>query len=204
MKQTFLLAGLGVALFLGASMTLVALLTGDPPPAPPPQALALAPSPSDAAPVAPPVASPPRRAAPGGASGQARARWTSATEDPSPTPMADRVLRKVIRTALLAPPVQARLALCVDRSGGFGGSAKPSRVPRPAPAVLQLELETQPGALRVVGVQIQAWGGASTDVVSCAQGVLRAQVIAASTEPGQRLRMPFPLSPRGEALAGVR
>ncbi len=49
---------------------------------------------------------------------------------------------------------------------------------------------------------VQQWGGASEATVSCATGALRGQVIgAAPSRRGERSWMPYPLNPRGEALA---
>jgi hypothetical protein len=210
MKRTLLIAGLGIAVLLGGSMALVFLLTARPwftasPPAPP---IAVAPQGAGAVapPTAPPPRAPPRRVSRVGWNAAANGlSWNAAANDPSATPMAGPVIRKFVRKALLAVPVQSRLARCVDRDGGFGGGAAPGRIPHAKPAVLMLELETLGGEVRIVEAQVQAWGGASAEVVSCAQYVLRGQVIAASTAgPGHRVRMPFPLNPRSETLAGTR
>ena len=80
-------------------------------------------------------------------------------------------------------------------SAGRGGRV-PFRAPRPA--VLMLEMETLRDELRIVDAQVGSWGEASHGAVSCAREVLRGQVISASSvERGQRVRMPFTLSPRG-------
>jgi hypothetical protein len=117
--------------------------------------------------------------------------------------MASRVLRKVVRRALLEAPVQKRLAGCVDRDMGFGGGESPGPAPRAQPAVLMLEMETHGGEVRIVEAPVRDWGGGSPEVVSCAQGVLLGKIIAAApARPGFRVRMPFPVSPRSETVSG--
>jgi hypothetical protein len=199
-------AGIGFAVLIGASVCLVLLLPGAPvvlgrapdlltPGAPPPGSARAAPPAAD---------SPPPRAAPGVDVGKGRARWTEPTEETSAKPMAGRAIRKVVRRALLAPPVQQGLSRCVERYGGFGGSPSPRAVPRASPAVLMLEMETEGSGVRIVEAEVQEWGGASAEVVSCAKGVLLGRVIAAAVErPGERVRMPFPLSPRAETVKAL-
>ncbi len=110
--------------------------------------------------------------------------------------MADRVIRKAVRKALLAAPLQSRLSRCVDADVGFGGGTV-GPTPRAQPAVLLLEMETFESEVRIGQAQVQTWGGASEQTVSCAREVLSGQVIRTSgIEGGQRLRMPFPLNPR--------
>jgi hypothetical protein len=111
--------------------------------------------------------------------------------------MAGRATRKAVRKALLAPSVQSRLARCVDRDVGFGGGASPGRVRRAQPAVLELELETLAGQVRIADARVRSWGGASEKSVSCAQEVLRGKALAArKARPGGRVLMPFSLNQR--------
>ncbi|HEY6004523.1 MAG TPA: hypothetical protein VIV57_16735 [Anaeromyxobacter sp.] len=208
MKRTFLAGGVAVAILFGVSVTLVLLLSGGAGPAASapdaPGAEALLPP---AAPVAMP---PPPRAAAGVGPMKLRASsWNAPAESPSSAPMASRVIRKIVRKALLAAPVQSRLARCADRTGGFGGTAAPGPIPRARPAVLVLELEVLGGEVRIEDVQVREWGGASEAMVSCARTVLKGRALPAPTarqEPArtagpERMRMPFPLNPRSEAVA---
>jgi hypothetical protein len=213
MKRTALVAALAIAALLGVSLTLIYLVTSpaSPHPEPPPPVAMLA-----AEPMVPPppivLAPAPRTAtvaapsAPAGFrrdGGTVAAMWKSSAQDRSPVPMADRVTRKAIRTALLAAPVQSRLARCVDRDVGFG--AAPGIVPRDRPATLVLELEARRGGVRIVDVQVERWGGANEQTISCAREALLGTAIAASTAaPAPRVRMPFPLSPKRTALAATR
>ena len=202
MNRTFL-AGLAIAVLFGGSMTLVFLSTGQPwstsPPPAPPFSVEL----PVAAPVAPAPATPaPSRAPPESGPSKARAGWNAPSADPSSPPMVDRVIRKVVRKALLAASVQSRLARCTDHVGGFGGGAASGSIPRGKPASLMLEMEALEGAVRIVDAQVQEWGEASEQIVSCARSVLRGQVIPASNvQRGERMRMPFPLNPRSETVA---
>ncbi|HEU4384999.1 MAG TPA: hypothetical protein VFR85_16065 [Anaeromyxobacteraceae bacterium] len=197
MKRTLLIAALGIASLLGVSLTLVLFFTrSGSQPVPP------APAPAVAPPVAPPPATaPPPRAPPAVAKGTPRLTWSTPSRDPSAPPMAGRVIHRAVRRALLAAPVQNRLARCVDRDVGFGGGAAPGPIPRGKPATLVLEMEMLEGEVRIVEARVREWGGASEQVVSCAQGVLRGQVARAPTAgPGQRVQMPFPLNPRSEVV----
>ena len=198
MKRTSMAAGLAIAALVGGSIALIFLFTRSGSQTAPP-----APSPAVAAPVAPPPATaPPPRAPPAIAKGTPRLTWSTPSKDPSAPPMAGRVIHRAVRRALLAAPVQERLARCVDRDVGFGGGAAPGRIPRGKPATLVLEMEMLEGEVRIVEASVREWGGASEQVVSCAQGVLRGQVAHAPTaRPGQRVQMPFPLNPRGEVVA---
>jgi hypothetical protein len=200
MKRTLFIAGLCIAVLLGGSLIFVALFTGRHPPASPEAtATATAAPPSSVAP--PATASPSLPAAPKPA--PPRVAWDAAPRDPSAPPMASRVTRKVVRKALQAAPIQSRLARCVDRDVGFGGGA--GRPPRPAPAVLTLEMETLDGQVRILEVNVRTWGGANQETVSCAQSALRGKVLAArGVRPGERMQMPFPLNPRSGALAAKR
>lgn len=118
--------------------------------------------------------------------------------------MASRVVRKIVRKALLAAQVQSQLARCADSVGGFGGRTPGGPPPRGKPAVLLLELTGEGGDVRIVDAQVQEWGGASEAAVSCARGVLTGRVVRAPTAPRERMRMPFPLNPRSEVLASSR
>src|SRR6266545_4987281 len=130
MKRTLFIAGLGIAVLLGGSLIIVALSTGQHPPGSPQ-------GPAAAAPQAPDATAPPATGAPSLPAAPkpapARVAWDTAVQDPSAPPMADRVIRKLVRKGLLAAPIQSRLARCVDRDVGFGGGAAPGRPPRPAP-----------------------------------------------------------------------
>lgn len=202
MKRPLLVAALGVAALSGVSLALVFFLTVPPPPPaePGPDVPAAAPDP-------PPVPAPPPRTVPRREPGTAHAVFRSSLADGSTVPMASRVTRKAVRKALLAAPIQPRLARCVDRDAGFG--AAPGAAPRDRPATLLVELETGPHGARIVDVQVQRWGGASEDVVSCARRVLLGTVVPApGAGPARRVRMPYPLNPRpggagGESLAGA-
>jgi hypothetical protein len=203
MKRTLLAAVIGMAVLLGGSITLVFFMTGHPSPAVPPPAPVDAPT-EASAPPKPPAALPPR-GLPGTGTRMARASWNTPPKDPSAPPMASRVIHKAVRKALLAAPVQARLAGCVDRDVGFGGGAASGRIPRAKPATLVLEMETHAGEVRIVEAQVREWGGASEQTVACARSVLRGMVIRASiAEPGQRVGMPWPLNPRSEVIAATR
>jgi hypothetical protein len=115
------------------------------------------------------------------------------------------VIRKLVRKALLAGPIQARLSGCVDVGGGFGGGDAPWRAPRGQPASLVLELELLGGEVRIADARVRAWGGASQHAVSCARAVLRGLAIgAAAAGPARRVEMPFPFNPRSEPLAVAR
>lgn len=210
MKRTSLTAGLAVAGLLGGGVILVFLWTR------PPRSIGLPPAPSDAgatlpasaspsAPAAAPPAAPLRSRAPASGPSMARASWSASTQDPSSPPMASRVIRKVVRRALLAAPVQSRLARCADQAGGFGGPAEGGPNPRGKPALLMLELEALGGEVRIVEARVREWGSASEATASCARDVLRGRIIPAATvHGGGRMRMPFPLSPRSEAVASSR
>jgi hypothetical protein len=120
---------------------------------------------------------------------------------------ADRVTRKAVHKALGAASLQSRLARCVDRDRelGFGGGASPSRIPRPKPATLILDVETLGGQVRIADARVQSWGGASETTVSCAREVLRDQVLAApKVKPGKHAQVAFHLNPRSPALAATR
>lgn len=206
MKRTLLVAGLSIAVLLGASVAIILALGGTPPtPATPDPS---PPIPDAPAPPTPPVAAVPFK---GGklylsATGLDR-RPSGDRPGETSTPMADRVTRKAVRKALRAASLQSRLARCVDRDRevGFGGGASPSRIPRPRPATLVLEVETIRGQVRIADARVQSWGGASETAVSCAREVLRDKVLAAPTaRPGKRALMPFPLNPRSQALAATR
>lgn len=198
MKRTILTWLLAIALLSGGSVAVILLLTGSrtsTPPAEGPasqgEASAPATAPGTTSPMA--VARPPARL-PGASPGTVHPRIA----DPADRGLANRVVRKAVRKALLARPVQSRLAGCAGRSGGIGTAGEPGPVPRGAPAVLMLEMETLRDELRIVDAQVETWGEASQASVSCARDVLRGQVISASSvERGQRVRMLFPLSPRG-------
>ncbi len=201
MKRTFL-AGLAIAVLFGGSMILVFLVTGQPwstsPPPAPPLSVEV---PVEAHAALPRATRAPSRAPQESSHSRARAGWNAPSEDPSSPPMVDRVIRKAVRKALLAAPVQARLARCADHVGGFGGGAAPGPIPRGKPASLMLEMETLQGEVRIVDAQVQEWGEASEQLVSCARSVLRGQVIPASTVlRGERMRMPYPLNPRSETV----
>jgi hypothetical protein len=208
MKRTSLVAALAIAVLFGVGMVVVFVLTDEPR-----SAASLAPEAGDplplAAAVAPPLAAPSRAPAPARSGpSTAHAAWAAPTKDPasSSPPLAGRVIRKNVRKALLAAPVQARLARCANRVGGFGGPpATRGAIPRGKPAFLVLELETLGGEVRIVDAQVREWGEASEATVSCARDVLRGQVVAAPTAvPGERMRMPFPLNPRSRAVASSR
>jgi hypothetical protein len=213
MKRTFLVATLAIGVLLGGGVALVLLLTRSPPmaappdlqPAPEPQ-ISIAPAPPE--PPAeessrPPVAE--RRPETRRRSGTARGTWDAPAGLPSTTPMADRVTRKAVRKALVAGPVQSRLARCVDGGGGFGGAPSELEGPPPAdPASLVIELETLGAEVRILDARVREWGGASEAMVACARTVLRGQVVptpALRRPPGERLRMPFPLNPRRAPVA---
>lgn len=204
MKRTFLTAGLGLAALLGVSMLLVALLTGEHPPAAQTPAVALAQPPPAAPPAEAPTLPPALarvRPAP------ALRSWQASAQDPSAPPMPDRVTRKAVRKGLQAASIQSRLAHCVDRDrdAGFGGGARPAPVPRANPAVLVLDLETAGDQVKVADARVQSWGGVSEKTASCAREALRGQVVA-TARPGtpERMQMPFPLTPRSRALAATR
>lgn len=203
MKRTSIAAGLAVAVLFGGSLALLFLFTrsgSQPAPSGPVS------TPAVAAPAAPPATTAlPQRAPPGTRKGTPRLSWSTPAKDPSAPPMASRVIHRAVRKALLAAPVQKRLARCVDRDVGFGGGAAPGPIPRAKPATLVLEMETHAGEVRIVEARVREWGGASEQVVSCAQGVLLGQVVRAPTaEPGGRVQMPFPLNPRSEVIAATR
>jgi hypothetical protein len=121
------------------------------------------------------------------------------------TPMAGRVTRKLVRKALLAGPVQTRLARCVDQVGGFGDGPGAGRGPRVAPAVLTIELEGLDRELKIVDAEVMVWGGASAASVSCARDALRGQVIRApQVDRGHHVRMLFPLTPRSHTVTATR
>ena len=203
MKRRFLLAGLSIAVLLGASIALI-LAASRPPPAPaipdplspPSPPVAVAP-----APPGPPVAAPFR-------GGRLYPKAADLRPDGEPrgetsTPMANRATQKAVRRALLAASVQSRLSRCT-KVGGFGGTSEVSRVPPPAPASLLLEIEARGGELRVVDAKVREWGGASPAMLSCARDVLRSQVIPAPkarVSGGERMQMHFRLNPRGDAVA---
>ena len=198
MKRALVAAGLGIAVLFGGGVVLVFLATGPLTSAASPAAQPSATAPPEPAALA--FASP--APAPAGV-GATRAGVAPLPEAPASS--VPRVLRKTIRKALLAAPVQSRLARCVDGDVGFGGDAAPGRIPRARPAVLTLELETRRGEVRIAEAQVQSWGGASEPIVACARDVLRGKVVAAPVaQPGRRLRMPFTLNPRSEVLAGAR
>lgn len=214
MKRTLLAGGIAIAILFGGSITLLLLLPGRG------GSAASAPAVPDAEAALPPrafappvVTPPPAPAAPGAAPTAMRtSSWNAPADGTSSAPMATRVIRKLVRKALLAAPVQSRLARCADRIGSFGGPAAPASIPRAKPAVLVLELETLRGEVRILDAQVQTWGGASEASVSCARGVLRGHVVAvptarqerASDMRQERTRMPFPLNPRSEAFASSR
>jgi hypothetical protein len=132
----------------------------------------------------------------------ARGSWQTPAKDPLAPPMADRVIRKAVRKALLAAPIQSRLTRCADHVGGFGGAVAPGPDPTGKPAVFMLEMETLGNEVRIVDAQVREWGEASDATVSCARDVLRGQVVARSNAPlGKRISMPFPLKPRSEPVA---
>jgi hypothetical protein len=217
MKRRLLAAGLAIAVLFGGSITLVLFWTGRAGPAGPP------PGPADSeAPLPPvePAATPlPRAAAAAGPMKLRASSWNAPGEGPSSSPMASRVVRKVVRKALLAAPIQSRLARCADRIGGYGGTAAQGPVPRGKPAVLVLELEARGSEVRILDAQVQRWGEASEASVSCARSVLEGRVVPApkareergpaeldparGAEP-ERMRMPFPLNPRSEMVASFR
>ncbi len=203
MKRTSLVALLAlVAALFGGSVTLVLLLTGEAPSAgsPPAKGADAPPPPPSPSPAARP---PPSRAPPDAGPMKMRASSWNAPAGVSASPMASRVIRKIVRKALLAAPVQSRLARCADSIGGFGGR-EPGPTPRGKPAILVLELEGQGDEVRIVDAQVQRWGGASEAAVSCARGVLTGHVVRASTALQERMRMPFPLNPRSEVVASSR
>lgn len=207
MKRTSLMAGLALAALFGGSAILVFLWTGPPPSAgsPPAPSDAGAPALPAAPPVAAPLATAPASRAPAPGPSTARASWSAPARDPSSPPMANRVIRRLVRKALLAAPVEARLARCVDQAGGFGGPAAPGSISRGKPALLVLDLEALGGEVRIVDAQVREWGAASEATLACARDVLRGQIVAAPTaRRGERVWMPFPLNPRGEAVASSR
>jgi hypothetical protein len=209
MKRRLVTAGLAIAVLFGGSITLVLLWTGRAGPEGSPTGLADTEAPL---PPAEPAATPSPRAA--GAVGPMKLRassWNAPAEGPSSSPMASRVVRKIVRRALLAAPVQSRLARCADRIGGLGGTAGQGPVPRGKPAVLVLELEARGSEVRILNAQVQKWGEASEASVSCARSVLEGHVVRAPKarqEPApaqpERMRMPFPLNPRSEVVASSR
>jgi hypothetical protein len=201
MKRTLLLATLPIAVLLGGGVALVLVVTSPraaraPPDPPAPLGPPIEPAP---APIPPPgPAAAPRPTAEQRTGGPTRGSWIARAEDPSSIPMAGRAIRKIVRRGLLAARVQSRLARCADQIGGVGDGP----VPRGTPAILRLELEGLEGEVRIVDAAVQQWGGASEATVSCATGALRGQVIgAAPSRRGERSWMPYPLNPRGEALA---
>jgi hypothetical protein len=198
MKRTFLAAALGIVALFGVSVTLVLFLTGNLSPSPP---AAAAPETAPALETAPaPVAVAAPRTASRGDAGAARVLFGSSADEGSPVPTADRVTRKAVRRALLAPRVQSRLAQCVDREVGFGTA--PGRAPRDRPATLVLELESVMHEVRIVEARVQSWGGASEESASCARKVLLGTVVAAATPAhAGRVRMPFTLHARQGILA---
>jgi hypothetical protein len=208
-KRPILLAGLGLAFLIGGCVGAVYWVTGEAPPPPRSEAAPAAvveTRPADTLPPPPPVASAPIPRKPPVAPAPARrATWSASVADPSAVPMADRVTRKAVRKALLAPTVQSRLSRCVDRDIGFGGGPKPGRIPRALPAVLLLELETRDGEAQIVDARVRGWGGASREVVTCASDVVLGQVArAAGIAGGRQMRMPFPLHPKSTVVAASR
>ena len=203
MKRTFLVAGLSIAVLMGASVAII-LATSSPPPTPA--------MPDPSSPPSPPIAVAPEppRGPVAAAPFKGGKLYLPATDGErrgeTSTPLADRVTRKAVRKALHAAPVQSRLADCT-KAGGFGGTSAVARVPGAAPASLLLELEARGRELRVVDANVREWGGASEAMVSCARDVLRSQVIPApKTRPsaGQRMQMDFRLNPRSGAVASSR
>lgn len=205
MKRTILLVLLPIAVLLGGGVALLLVVTSPrearaPPDPPAPLEPLIAPAP---APIPPPGAGPRRSptADPrGGAArgGAARGSWIARAADPASAPMAGRVIRKSVRRALLAAPVQSRLARCADEVGGYGDGP----VPRGQPAILKLELQGLDGEVEILDAEVLEWGGASAARVSCARRALRGQVIVASSaRRGERTWMPYPLNPRGESFA---
>lgn len=206
MKRTFLVAGLSIAILFGASVAIILALSS-PSPTPVTPDPSSAPSPPVAVAPAPPgrpVAAEPFKGGKlylpaTGPDGERRAETSM--------PTADRVTGKAVRKALQAAALQSRLSRCVDRDRevGFGGGASPTRLPRPKPATLILDVETLGGQVRIADARVQSFGGASETAVSCAREVLRDKVLVARTvKPGKRLQMTFRLNPRSPALAATR
>jgi hypothetical protein len=95
--------------------------------------------------------------------------------------------------------VRGQLAACLDRDrrAGIGRTSPaqgrmavpPQRVGRP---VLVLEVETLPGAVRILDAPVVDRQGASDGLVDCAQGVLRGLTVRApAAQPGARHRVQY-------------
>lgn len=197
MRRTILLVTLPIAVLLGGGVALVLMVTSSREARPPPEPLEppVAPAP---APIPAPGTGSPRPPTAAHRGGATRGSWSARASEAASAPMAGRVIRKSVRRALLAAPVQSRLARCADQVGGYGDGP----VPRGKPAILKLELEGLDGEVRILDVQVLEWGGATEATVSCARRALRGQVIGAAVAlRGERTWMPHPLNPRGEGFA---
>ncbi len=99
--------------------------------------------------------------------------------------------------------IQPRLALCfAEEVQARHGQLPVSRALDGASrgdgptAVLLLDLEVQPGRIRIVDAPVESQGQASDGLVACAQRILRGHVLRTpvATEPA-RFRLIFPLHP---------
>jgi len=102
-------------------------------------------------------------------------------------------------------PVAARLAPLVAPCRPDGAPRSLSRRARPGQpaspadgaATLMLELVGVPGGLEVVGAEVVSYGDASRDQIGCALRAVSGQQVqipgGARFEPGERIRMAYPL-----------
>ena len=134
-------------------------------------------------------------------------------DDPPPVPPKGswEAVKVVARPAALGPvgaalgrelnELEPQLSACFDevtqaRWGpqGFTAVQDYERSNDRGTTVLMLELETLQGAVRIVDAPVETRGNASDGLITCAQHVLRGQVVPApEARAGSRHRLQFPL-----------
>jgi hypothetical protein len=212
-RRLVIVAVSGIALLGAAALAMVLLATpgGPPPPAP-------SPDPSPVTTGEPPrVGSPSLPSQPGLPAGLAAVGQPppeSLHEDPPPPPdprswEAVAPAGRVASIPGVGPEIgralnelHPRLSECFTARGQGAGAGGLTTVKDAQPlgeaglAILMLQIETGNGQVSIVDAPVETRGEASDATLACAQRALRgASLYAPTAQPGQRLRVRYPLLP---------